>query len=271
MGSFFYAYHRKLQKHRNDIQLILKGGWHMAKKKKPNWEKIKAEYITTKTSYRKLAEKYGISLSTLEKRGKRENWQAEKEMIGGEIAVKTEAKLRQKLTEKISEKKAAKIVDALNIETQAISLLNSVILKTLEDEQQFNRHLIQRKEKTYNHTGKTKDNPATDESTESWWVEEKIFDTVDTKRLKDLAAALNIVSTLRRELEGILPEAVKQKLEIERERLDMDKAKSGVFDDPDEENQTGIVKMPAVDVETYEKEKAAELERLIAEKKAGGS
>lgn len=240
-------------------------------KKKPNWEKIKTEYTTTKTSYRKLAEKYGISLSTLEKRAKREDWQASKNIVGGEIAVKTEAKLMQKLTEKISEKKAAKIVDALDTETQAISLLNATILKTLQDDMQFNRHLIQRKEKTFSHTGKTKDFPATDESTESWWVEEKIFEVVDSKRLKDIASALNIVSSLRRELEGILPEAIKQKLDIERERLQMDKAKSGVFDDPDEENQTGIVQMPAVDIETYEKDKAAELERLIAQKKAGGN
>ena len=40
-----------------------------------DWEKIKAEYITTKTSYRKLADKYGIHYKTIADKGKDEGWQ----------------------------------------------------------------------------------------------------------------------------------------------------------------------------------------------------
>ena len=39
-----------------------------------DWQKIKAEYITTDTSYRKLAQKYGISDVQIAKVGKREGW-----------------------------------------------------------------------------------------------------------------------------------------------------------------------------------------------------
>jgi hypothetical protein len=40
-----------------------------------DWKQIKTEYITDEsTSYRKLAEKYGIPLGTLYKRAKKENW-----------------------------------------------------------------------------------------------------------------------------------------------------------------------------------------------------
>ena len=39
-----------------------------------DWEKIKAEYITTKTSYRKLAEKYGVHYKTISSKGKDEGW-----------------------------------------------------------------------------------------------------------------------------------------------------------------------------------------------------
>ena len=39
-----------------------------------NWAKIKTEYITTETSYRKLAEKYKVSQSTLRKVAAREQW-----------------------------------------------------------------------------------------------------------------------------------------------------------------------------------------------------
>lgn len=40
-----------------------------------DWAKIKAEYIRDEsTSYRKLCQKYGVSMSTLRKRAKSENW-----------------------------------------------------------------------------------------------------------------------------------------------------------------------------------------------------
>jgi len=39
-----------------------------------NWNKIRTEYISTETSYRKLAEKYDVPVSTIFKRAKKENW-----------------------------------------------------------------------------------------------------------------------------------------------------------------------------------------------------
>lgn len=39
-----------------------------------DWQKIKTEYITTNTSYRKLAQKYGVSHVQIGNVGKQENW-----------------------------------------------------------------------------------------------------------------------------------------------------------------------------------------------------
>lgn len=39
-----------------------------------DWQKIKTEYITTATSYRKLAEKYGVNKDTIGQKAKTENW-----------------------------------------------------------------------------------------------------------------------------------------------------------------------------------------------------
>ena len=39
-----------------------------------DWQKIKTEYITTDTSYRKLARKYGVSHVQIGNVGKQENW-----------------------------------------------------------------------------------------------------------------------------------------------------------------------------------------------------
>lgn len=39
-----------------------------------DWNKIKTEYITTDTSYRKLAQKYGIDSAVIGRRAKNEEW-----------------------------------------------------------------------------------------------------------------------------------------------------------------------------------------------------
>lgn len=39
-----------------------------------DWKKIKTEYITTNTSYRKLAKKYDIPFNTIQCRAKKEKW-----------------------------------------------------------------------------------------------------------------------------------------------------------------------------------------------------
>jgi hypothetical protein len=39
-----------------------------------DWEKIRTEYMTTATSYRKLAEKHGVNYSALGARARAEGW-----------------------------------------------------------------------------------------------------------------------------------------------------------------------------------------------------
>lgn len=41
-----------------------------------DWEKMKTEYVTEGVSYRSLAEKYGVSIRNVERKGKNEGWVA---------------------------------------------------------------------------------------------------------------------------------------------------------------------------------------------------
>ena len=54
-----------------------------------DWNKIKTEYITTDTSYRKLAQKYGLDQATVAQRGKKEDWVG----IRKQKAIETQAKI----------------------------------------------------------------------------------------------------------------------------------------------------------------------------------
>lgn len=64
-----------------------------------NWAKIKNEYINGGCTYQSLADKYGVSFSTLEKKARCENWRELKAKQGEKIEEKT----REKTAEKIAE------------------------------------------------------------------------------------------------------------------------------------------------------------------------
>lgn len=60
----------------------------MASDKKPEWGAIRTEYIGGGTSYRKLAEKYSVSLKTLSDRASREGWVEERNKVRDKGALK---------------------------------------------------------------------------------------------------------------------------------------------------------------------------------------
>ena len=75
-----------------------------------DWKKVKAEYIAGGTSYRKLAEKYGVSFSTLKEIARREKWTDLKE--------KARYKADTKFADLMGEKQAnrsAKILDVADM------------------------------------------------------------------------------------------------------------------------------------------------------------
>ena len=67
-----------------------------------DWLAIKTEYINGGISYRKLAEKYGVSFNTLKERAIAEEW------------TKLKAEQHHKTTTKTQQKTAEKISDALS-------------------------------------------------------------------------------------------------------------------------------------------------------------
>lgn len=54
-----------------------------------DWTAIKTEYITTDTSYRRLAEKYGVDYTQIGKVGKKEDWVRQKKQFADTTLTKT--------------------------------------------------------------------------------------------------------------------------------------------------------------------------------------
>lgn len=76
-----------------------------------DWNKIKAEYIAGGTSYRKLASKYGVPRSNIERRAKAEKWTE----LRGQAEGEAEAKIINAISEKSAkiDDKYFRLVDML--------------------------------------------------------------------------------------------------------------------------------------------------------------
>ena len=80
-----------------------------------DWQAIKTEYITTQTSYRKLAQKYGVSTTQICNVGRDEKWVEQREQYLNKTSAKT--------LEKISRQEANR---AARIHSVADKLLNKI-------------------------------------------------------------------------------------------------------------------------------------------------
>ena len=73
-----------------------------------DWLKIKTEYINGNISYRKLAEKHGVSASALMQKAAKEKWTEEREHQQSETEAKTKQKTEDKVSDALSDEAAAK-------------------------------------------------------------------------------------------------------------------------------------------------------------------
>ena len=93
-----------------------------------NWTKIRNEYINGHISYRKLAEKHGISFNTLKDRAVAEKWFDKKKEQHNRIEIKTQQKTAEKISEQQSDlaaninKAAVELLEKLNIAIQQTDL-----------------------------------------------------------------------------------------------------------------------------------------------------
>lgn len=179
---------------------------------KINWNKIEIEYITTKTSYGKLAKKHKISKSAVEKYGIEHNWVQKRRQYCSEVVAKSLARAGERDVEKLITvgKSAEKMV--------------SVIEKIFDDEKQFRRQIITVTDKDGNLQQK-----------------EKMMKKYDTKAVRDVTSALREIVATIRDVYEIYPEPIRQKMDIESERLQLMKDKVHPTNEDGEES--GVIEI----------------------------
>lgn len=187
-----------------------------------DWLKIKTEYITTDTSYRKLAEKYGVSKAQIYKVGGEEGWVELREQYRSKTIAKT--------VEKISEKKArqaAKVGD----------LADKLLIKLEQAIEELDQTMVTHKVKTRDieygdQTAKGK--PTHEVITE----EEKVLamaSVVDRGGLRLIASALKDLQAIKGEITDL--ERREREARIEALR------RANLLGDGDDDD-TGVILLP---------------------------
>lgn len=187
-----------------------------------DWQAIKTEYITTQTSYRKLAQKYGIHYKVISERGKDEKWV--------ELRSQHRDKTLTKTLDKISSKKADKMA---RIDDLADKLLEKLEQAITELDMQLYRNTDKTKIIEYNNDLRP-DKP----TKETIHEEEKLLEAkslVDRQGLKQIASALKDI----KEVKMLRSELDRQEQEARIAAL-RQKSMTGDGDDDD----TGVILLP---------------------------
>ena len=190
-----------------------------------DWQKIKTEYITTDTSYRKLAQKYGVNPTTIAKRASKEGWQSERQHQASKTLSKVLAVDSKKKADRLTRIQDAtdRLLDKIE---QAIDELNIQLAK--------NTH----KEKVIEYNNPDRHDKPTKEIIHETEEIIELTSIVDRQGLKQIAAALKDikeVQMLKSELDRREQEARIRNLQRQAEK-----------DDVKDTGYHGVVLLPVV-------------------------
>ena len=169
-----------------------------------DWDKIRTEYITSDLSLKDISEKYGVQQRLVNTKSAEQGWVDQRQ--------KYNAKVVEKAVNKVATKRANQLAKELAIADN----ISNVLKKALDDAEQFNRYII--------------DTTTRVDGTEIRTSEEKTFEKVDMRALKDAAAALRLVEEMKRSMAGILRveeinrnRREEKRLKLEEEKLQLQK------------------------------------------------
>ena len=165
--------------------------------KRINWGRIKHAYVTGALSYRELAKKYDVSLSTLEDVAKKGEW------------VKCRRQYRCGVEAEALSRAHDEEVDRLRNVRNAADRMGEMIEKIMAEGNQL-----------YMHTGIVREKGGVET------IVEKELSSVNSKTLRDLVASMKDLTQVLRNLHGIQTISEAETLAMARERLEMDKRKA---------------------------------------------
>ena len=199
------------------------------KKREIPWDKMRQEYIFTSATIRSLAAKYGCSKRAVDRRSVTEGWVALRRREMTSVGQESHARIHD-----------AAVADRMRLYDATRAIADNMIAllqKAFRDPKTLYQHVVQRESTEYN--------PETKTRTTRRWAEGQALDIVNGKNAADMARALKDLQVVARLIDGIIDAPDRAKLDLERDKLDLEKRRSGM--DDDQQQECGIAIMPAID------------------------
>lgn len=174
-----------------------------------DWATVKAEYVSGTMSAAKLADRYGISVSSISKKCASEHWQ--------ELRKQNQSETANKIAEKINTEKVKKTVREIDrvvaVASKLITKLNRAVNELDKDEELIKKKVTVKAEKS----------------------EDKKAATVEEEYRYDYAKRKTLVNT-------------KRAAEISKSLLNVRNILADYTTEQDEENALGIIEIPMQEV-----------------------
>jgi hypothetical protein len=188
-----------------------------------DWESVKAEYIAGGTSYRKLAEKYNVTLAVLRSVAQREGWV--------KLRTQTEHKANTEIVRSVGKKKAKKTVDKLKRVSDLTDKLLDKIEQAIEElDIQLYKHVV--KEKVIEYNNELRPDKPTKETIHE---DEKVIEVktiVDRSGLKAIASSLRDIKEIQ---------MLKSELDEQEQEARIDKLRREAMRDADNTSDIEVV------------------------------
>lgn len=176
-----------------------------------DWTKAEVEFVAGDLSLKDTAKALGVSYSTLSKVAAEAKWRVKRQEYRKSVANNVLSRARAR-----DEKSLEKLI-------QGAEKVLGTAITALNDSQQFNRYVI-----TDGMGG----------------AEEKVFSKVDSKAMKEMTAVIKDLTGLLRDFYDIPTPGQKAAQEIAKERLALERMRSGSGSDDGQE--TGVIILPPV-------------------------
>lgn len=190
-----------------------------------DWAKIKAEYITDeKSSYRKLAEKYDISVGTIYKRASREKWAEQKQQSYDKRVAKTIESVENNQIKKLE--RILTITDKLldKIE-RAVDELDIQLCKNVE------------KVKVIEYKNSNRPDKATKETIHETEKVTEVRSIIDRKGAQELASAIKSLKEVQ---------MLKTELDEQEQKARIDKLRKEIDSEQTDDRPYGVLLMPPI-------------------------
>ena len=188
-----------------------KGGQPVA----ADWKKIESDYMANRLTYREIAEKYGVSLSSVARHGRKNGWPEKREQFADRVNTRARSKAEYK--------KAARRAEALMRLDELAERLLMEMEVAMDDEDQLYRHVL------YVSKGQQ---------------DERVLDKLDTRSARDMVETLRTLLEVIRDVKESPGKLDAERLKLQKERLRLDREKAAMGQA--EEDETGVAMLAPV-------------------------